>query len=59
MTKEEISTLNEALQGASPQEVLAQVLQKFGDKIALSSSLGAEDQVLTDMLMKINPKARI
>lgn len=59
MTKEEISTLNEALRGASPQEVLAQVLQKFGDKIALSSSLGAEDQVLTDMLMKINPKARI
>lgn len=59
MTKEEISKLNEALQGASPQEVLAQVLQKFGDKIALSSSLGAEDQVLTDMLMKINPKARI
>lgn len=59
MTKEEISTLNEALQEASPQEVLAQVLQKFGDKIALSSSLGAEDQVLTDMLMKINPKARI
>lgn len=59
MTKEEISKLNEALRGASPQEVLAQVLQKFGDKIALSSSLGAEDQVLTDMLMKINPKARI
>lgn len=59
MTKEEISTLNEALQGASPQEVLAQVLQKFGDKIALSSSLGAEDQVLTDMLMKINPNSRI
>src|SRR5690554_2221420 len=59
MTKEEISTLNEALRGASPQEVLAQVLQKFGDQIALSSSLGSEEQVLTDMLMKINPIVRI
>lgn len=59
MTQEEISTLNASLEGASPQEVLTQVLQKFGDKIALSSSLGAEDQVLTDMLMKINPQARI
>ena len=30
-----------------------------GDRVALASSLGAEDQVLTDMILSIKPDARI
>jgi phosphoadenosine phosphosulfate reductase len=59
MTKEEIALLNKELENASPQDIIQRVLTVFGAKIALSSSLGAEDQVLTDMLIKTDPKARI
>ena len=41
------------------QEVLAFFNHEFGDKICLSSSMGAEDQVLTHMLLNINPGFRI
>jgi phosphoadenosine phosphosulfate reductase len=41
-------------------EAVQQALDKFGPgRIALASSFGAEDQVLTDMLVKANPSARI
>ncbi len=40
-------------------EFLEFFLEKFGDKIALSSSLGAEDQVLTHMLYEIKKDARV
>jgi phosphoadenosine phosphosulfate reductase len=59
MTKEEIKALNKELDNASPQDIIKRVLPVFNPKIALSSSLGAEDQVLTDMLLKIDPNARI
>jgi phosphoadenosine phosphosulfate reductase len=51
--------LNKELAHASPQDILQRVLALFGREIALSSSLGAEDQVLTDMLIKTDPGARI
>ncbi|ASB49092.1 phosphoadenylyl-sulfate reductase [Alkalitalea saponilacus] len=57
MQKEEIIKLNEELNSATPQEILGRILSLFGDKVALSSSLGAEDQVLTDMLLKIDANA--
>lgn len=41
------------------EEVLAFFLEKFKNKIALASSLGAEDQVLTRMIAIINPVTRI
>ena len=59
MTKEEIKALNQELENASPQDILKRVLAIFGQKVALSSSLGAEDQVLTDMLLKTDPGARV
>jgi phosphoadenosine phosphosulfate reductase len=44
----------------SAEEAVQQSLEKFGPaRIALASSFGAEDQVLTDMLVRINPAARI
>lgn len=60
ISREEIEKLNKDFTGKAPQEILRWGLDFFGNgNIALSSSLGAEDQVLTDMLVKINPKARI
>lgn len=43
----------------SAQEVLGLAFERFGRQAALSSSFGAEDMVLIDMLMKIDPRARI
>jgi len=42
--------------GKSPQELLGWVLKTFGrEHIAIASSLGAEDQVLTDMALAVDP----
>lgn len=41
------------------QGLLEFVLGRFGDRVALASSLGAEDQVITDMLAKASPRPRI
>ena len=57
--KEEINQLNKAFEGKSPEELLSYFLNKYGNRIALASSLGLEDQVLTDMILKINCSARI
>jgi phosphoadenosine phosphosulfate reductase len=56
-TAEQIQQLNENLK--TPQDVLKWSLDNLHPKIALASSFGAEDVVVIDMLMKINPKARI
>jgi phosphoadenosine phosphosulfate reductase len=57
---ENIKELNQKLAGKGPGEVLSWALGHFGaDKVALASSLGAEDQVLTDMLFKIAPPPAI
>jgi phosophoadenylyl-sulfate reductase (thioredoxin)/thioredoxin-dependent adenylylsulfate APS reductase len=58
-TKEQIQTLNASFADKSPQELLKHFMDIFGDRIALSSSLSIEDQTLTDMMLKINPKAKI
>jgi phosphoadenosine phosphosulfate reductase len=43
----------------SAQDVVRFVHERFGRKAALSSSFGAEDMVLIDMLMKVDRNARI
>ena len=57
--KPDIDEYNEILKDKDPGEVLKFFLEKHWDKMALSSSLGAEDQVLTDMMMKIMPCAKV
>lgn len=57
--QEQAHALNNLLAGKSAQEVISYCIKQFGDKIALSSSLGIEDQVLTDMVVKIDPKTKI
>jgi len=54
-----IAELNDRLTGASPEAVLEYFLGEYGERIALSSSLGLEDQVLTDMVCRIDKTARI
>lgn len=54
-----IDDLNRTFKEKTPEELLTFLLERFGERIALASSLGLEDQVLTDMLLKINKKARI
>lgn len=57
---ENVEALNQKLAGKGPGEILSWALGHFGtDKVALASSLGAEDQVLTDMLLKIFLRAGI
>ena len=56
-TAGQIQQLNENLK--TPQEVLKWSLDNLHPKIAMASSFGAEDVVVIDMMMKINPKARI
>src|SRR5262245_29226477 len=41
------------------QDVVRLAYERFGQKIALASSFGAEDMVLTDMMMKVDRRARI
>ncbi|MDR1381635.1 MAG: phosphoadenylyl-sulfate reductase [Tannerella sp.] len=57
--KTEAEQLNRNLATRKPQEILASFLQTYGHRIALASSLGLEDQMLTDMILKIDPGARI
>ncbi len=56
-TAEQINQLNNSFK--TPQETLKWALDNFHPRIAMASSFGAEDVVVIDMIMKINPKARI
>lgn len=58
-TTEEIEMLNNRFERSNPEEVLKYFLGRFGKGIALSSSLSIEDQALTDMMLKIDPRVRI
>ena len=54
-----IQEWNERFSGKDPVNVLEFFLDYFTDSIAFSSSMGAEDQVITAMIAGINPKTRI
>lgn len=54
-----VKELNERFKEAKPEEVLAYFLPQYGNRIALASSLGLEDQVLTDMIAKQPGKGRV
>jgi phosphoadenosine phosphosulfate reductase len=55
----QLNDWNERFAKATAEEVIGFFNQEFGTDICLSSSMGAEDQVLTDMAIKINPAFRI
>ena len=59
LSEAEVEALNQEFEAKPPQAVLEWGLERFQPRIALSSSFGAEDVVLIDMLWRINPKARV
>jgi phosphoadenosine phosphosulfate reductase len=57
--QQSIHRWNEQFSKSSPVEVLNFFLKHFKGKIALSTSMGMEDQVLTEMVTSIDPETRI
>ncbi len=49
---ENIAELNEKFVDSAPEDVLSYFFQQYRGRIAFSSSMGAEDQVITDMIVK-------
>jgi phosphoadenosine phosphosulfate reductase len=54
---DELAALNESLEGQSPQKILETALEQYGPRIILACSFGAEDVVLADMMLRINPRS--
>lgn len=54
-----IEQLNKQFEGKSPEEVLHYFLAEYKGKIALSSSLSIEDQMLTNLIVKVDKSAKI
>lgn len=59
LTAEEAASLDACFASATPQDVLRWAFERFGPRVALSSSFGAEDVVLIQMLHEIDPGARV
>lgn len=59
MNAKKVLALQPEIEKMSATEILAWAVSTFGNKVALASSLGLEDQVLTDMLLKIDSSACI
>ena len=51
MDKGIIVQLRNEFEGKSPEEIIELSSKKFGNKIIFATSLGAEDQVLTEMVI--------
>ncbi len=57
--KHKIDAFNQQLAQATPVELIAFFLKEYKGRIALSSSLGLEDQVLTEMVCSIDKNVKI
>lgn len=57
--KAKIEEWNRHLKGKSAIGVVSYFLEQFGEKIVLSTSLGLEDQVLTEMVIRQNRDTRV
>jgi len=57
--KQSIEHLNLQFENQSPDSILRFFLEEYKGKIALSSSLSIEDQVLTDLIVQIDKSTRI
>ena len=57
--EQQIAQWNEELSGKDALEVLEFFMEHFQDRICLSTSLGLEDQVLTDMVLEIRKDIKI
>jgi len=57
--KESIAELNQRFQGVSSINILEFFLKKYKGRIGFASSMGAEDQVITQMIASIDKGAKI
>jgi len=57
--QETIKALNNRFRTSDPVDTLTWFAENYPGKVAFSSSLGAEDQVITHMIAGITPKVRI
>ena len=55
----DVDALNERLRDAAPQEILRVAIERYGDKLALVSSFGAESAVLLHMAAQIDPNVTV
>jgi phosphoadenosine phosphosulfate reductase len=58
-TTQDIDLLNEQWSAYSAEKILSKAIALFGDKITFATSLGAEDQVITYLLSKIDKSVNI
>jgi len=49
--------LNQSLEGQAPHTILEAALEQYSPGIILACSFGAEDVVLVDMMLRINPRS--
>ena len=54
-----VKNLNQQLKYSTAEEILSFFINEFDGKLAFGTSLGAEDQVITDMIAKINKNTKI
>lgn len=59
MNEKLIQEYNKQFLNESPMKILEYFLENHKGKIAFASSLGAEDQVLTHMVLSIDPKIKV
>ena len=59
MNQEIEKRYNSRLEGASPDEIIRFFAEEFKGRIAFATSLGAEDQVITEMISGIDPAMNI
>ena len=52
MNENELESLRREIAGKNEKELLAFVAERFGDGAVFATSLGAEDQVLTDLIAR-------
>ena len=57
--KDQLQDITDQTRGLGAESLLAYVAKRFGGRVALGSSFGAEDQVLADMLARVAPGVRI
>jgi phosphoadenosine phosphosulfate reductase len=56
---QKIEKYNSMLKDASPQEIIGFFAAEFSGRIAFATSLGAEDQVISEMIASIDPTLKI
>jgi len=56
---EKISVLNKKAKGFTAEQAIGLAFEEFGSRVNFATSLGEEDQVITDMISKVAPQIEI